>query len=70
MTRVNSEGRRNLEPQKKELTKAGAERRTAHDAMLPVGAAGQTLFSLNRLPICLISFATYVINLLLNKKEV
>ena len=47
MTRANREVRRSPDPRKKELTKAGAERRTARDAVLPVGAAGQRLLSLN-----------------------
>lgn len=52
MTRVNSEVKRSQEPQKKGLTKAEAERRTAHGAVLPVGAAGQRLFSLNNAGCC------------------
>lgn len=43
MTRVNREVKRSPDPRKKELTKAVAERRTARDAVLPVGAAGQIL---------------------------
>lgn len=47
MRRVNSEVRRSQQPPKKGLTKAEAERRIAHGAVLQVGAAGQRLFSLN-----------------------
>lgn len=43
MTRASSELRRSQEPLKKELTKTGAERRTAHGGALLVGAAGQRL---------------------------
>lgn len=51
-TRVNSEVKRSQEPQKKGLTKAEAERRTAHGAVLPVGAAGQRLVSFNNARCC------------------
>lgn len=41
MTRANSAARTSQEPLKRELTKAGAETRTAPDAALLAGAAGQ-----------------------------
>lgn len=46
MTKVNSVERTSQEPLKKALTKAGAETRPVHDAVLPAGAAGQTTISL------------------------